>query len=177
MTEKMTIEKVVDFYLNNRRLVTPRNEFVPTAISGVVGDWDSYDERIHSEFSAQYKIQLSQDQRWFVFLKFVSTLDITIDKALAIYFENQSNKIAHWSVRRAGDFNYGDSVLDLERKFENFPFSVNSLFLYSLEHFETIYPGLPRAKELVEALGKYSIANTPPSAKDALTKLYALSTI
>lgn len=153
MFGRMNIDKATKFFVTHRVIhiamvqIKPDDEYNHLAYR-----WNHLENMALNDFKRKYRIELSLEQRWHIFLSIMSTLPFSMDKSLDDFLQSGINEIAMWSVRAKGDYqqsNYPEtpSGQELAKGFPYFP-----LFVYSLNNHEVIYPNNKKANQIIEHL-------------------------
>ena len=136
----MNINKATRFFRNHHLYsskVTDLN--TESGINYLAFKWSHYEDIIHSDFKKKYRIELSLEQRWHIFLTLMEELPFPLDNSLQDFLMNGVIKTGDWAHFAKSDLysmNHEDpidgvSVLN--------GFSKDSLFMYSLENSDIVY--------------------------------------
>jgi len=155
MFGKMNIDKAAKYFISHRVIhiamiqIKSDDEYNHLAYR-----WNHLENLVLNDFKRKYRIELSLEQRWHIFLSIMSTLPFSMEKSLDDFLQSGINEIARWSIKAKGDYqqsNYPEtpSGQDLAKGFPYFP-----LFVYSLNNHEVIYPNNKKANQIIEHLQK-----------------------
>lgn len=153
MLGRMNIDKATKFFRDHQAIYVARIQVKPDhSYNFVAQRWNHLENMALNDFKRKYRLELSLEQRWHIFLSIMSNLPFPIDKSLGDFLQSGINDIATWSVKaksqyRELDYPDNPSVEVLLKGFPYFP-----LFMYSLNNHEIIYPNNPLAKSIIEHL-------------------------
>lgn len=149
----MNIDKAIKYFEGHRAVfMTMGHVKKDQNYNFAASQWNQIENRALNDFQRKYKVELTLEQRWHIFLTLMSKLPFPIDKSLDDFLQSGINEIATWSVRAKGSYqelNYPESPSS-DLLLKGFPFF--PLFMYSLNHHEVIYPNNEKAIMIVNHL-------------------------
>ena len=165
MFGRMNIQKAKRFYESSYPFTNFKERVESGQYEISLGYWDNFDRNIHNLFRRQYKITLSVEQRWHIFLELLVPFQFDADEALAEFAKGGMRQIGIWSATAGSDVLFDKMKFADFNKFSDFP--SNELFNYSINNYQIVYPNNKEVAELIELLDEYISA--PNEAKTMLT--------
>jgi hypothetical protein len=147
----MNINKATRFF-RNHHLYSSKVTDLNTAsgINYLAFNWSHYERIIHSDFKKKFRIELSLEQRWHIFLTLMEELPFPIDNSLQDFLMNgviTTGDWAHFAKSELYSMNREDPIDGISALNG---FLKDSLFLYSLENAEIVYEDDFYAQRLIE---------------------------
>ena len=159
----MSIKKAERFFRSHHLWVKYAIDLNPeSGINYLAYKWSHYETIIVSDFKKKYRITLSIEQRWHIFLELMKELPFPLDNSLGDFLMSGIISVGDWSLGARADlslkqeFDVNDETLVLNG------FPKLSLFMYSLENYEIVYEGDEYAEDFVRnfsALGNVTTRN------------------
>lgn len=150
---RMNIDKATDFFAKHKSIYFAIAQVKPEQkYNFVASQWNRLENIAFNDFKRKYRLELSIEQRWHIFLSILARLPFTLDQSLEDFLQSGINDIAKWSVRAKGEYQKRDypenpTTQELLQGFPFFP-----LFIYSLNNHEVIYPKNEKALMIVNHL-------------------------
>ena len=136
----MNINKATKFFRNHHLYILKVTDLnTESGINFLAFKWTHYEKIIHSDFKKKYRMELSVEQRWHIFLTLMEELPFLIDNSLQDFLMNGVITTGDWAMSAKRDLilkNREDSI-DGISALNGFP--KDSLFMYSLENSDVVY--------------------------------------
>ena len=166
---RMDINKATRFFRSHHIYVQKASQLNPeSGVNFLAFKWSHYERIILSDFRRKYKIQLSIEQRWHIFLSLMEELPFPLDNSLQDFLMSGVIDAGNWAVGAKSRYALAgypepiDPTLALS-EFPDFP-----LFIYSLSNSEVLYEDDKYAKNFIEHLSLLEEIRT----KDELRNWY-----
>jgi len=167
MLWQMNINKATRFF-RNHHLYSSRVMDLNTesGINFLAFNWSRIERIIHSDFKKKYRIELSLEQRWHIFLTLMEELPFPLDNSLQDFLMNGVIKTGDWAHFAKSDLysmNREDPI-DVFSALNGF--TKDSLFMYSLENADIVYEDDIYAQRFIEHYLAHEFITTAGELRD-----------
>lgn len=148
MFGRMNIDKATKFFISNSKIQIAKSKLKPDS-NFLASQWNHYENNVYTDFKRRYKLELSIEQRWHIFLAVMESCPYPIDQSLNDFLKAGINEVAMWSVKASGryrDKGYPEQVSTKEI-IEGFPYF--PVFWYSINNYSVVYPNNAKAADFV----------------------------
>jgi hypothetical protein len=163
----MNINRATRFFRSHHTYAQIADQLNPeSGINYLAFKWSHYERIILSDFKHRYKIDLSIEQRWHIFLTLMEELPFPLDNSLGDFLMNGVIKTGDWALLQKSEsysMNREDPI-DVISALNGFP--KDSLFMYSLENADIVYEGDVYAQRFKEHFLAHEFISTVGELRD-----------
>lgn len=164
---RMNINKATRFFRSHHIYAQRDGQLNPeSGINFLAFNWSHIERMIHSDFKKRYRIELSLEQRWHIFLTLMEELPFPLDNSLQDFLMNGVIKTGDWALfAKSNSYSMNpEDPIDVFSALNGFP--KDSLFMYSLENADIVYEDDVYAQRFIEHYLAHEFISTVGELRD-----------
>ncbi len=165
----MNLDVVYQYYLKHPKFLHWKSLSNVIGLDSVKSLGGTLERIIAADVSNKLSINLSIEQRWYLFLLLNSEFTNETDKALDIYLKNNELSIAIQASIHANEYVLDEIDISESTKYTHI--KIEELFSYALENHKVVFPGNKIAENLALQLNQYALAETSDDAFRCLLRI------